>query len=189
MSGGGALVRGWGTGQGVGIGQGVGHWSNWLDPCMELLPLWSADPGHCRQLSSSLPAVREDDALVDALCELEAPRTLARIMDLHPNSRGTVGTSQLCTCELVMTRGVAVVHVSIPPTGIQRKACDVVCVLCELQLMDKMTDKVLMTLASTLITTMLNWKSEVEVLGKVSGKGKEEATYVVCNIGSLLPCK
>lgn len=55
-----------------------------------------------------------------------------------------------------------------------------VCVLCELQLMDKMTDDVLTALASTLITTMLNWKSEVEVLGKVSGKpqGEEEATYM-----------
>ena len=50
---------------------------------------------HCRWLSSSPSAVREDDALADALCELEAPRTLARIMDLHPNSRGTVDTSQL----------------------------------------------------------------------------------------------
>ena len=26
MSGGGALVRGWGSGLGVGHGQGVGHW-------------------------------------------------------------------------------------------------------------------------------------------------------------------
>ena len=57
-----------------------------------------------------------------------------------------------------------------PPVGIQQRSCDVVCALCELRLVDKMSVEVLMPLASALIKTTLNWKSEVGVLGKVSGK-------------------
>lgn len=64
---------------------------------------------------------------------------------------------------------------STPPplVGIQRKSCDVVCALCELRLVDKMSVGVLTPLASALIKTMLNWKSEMEVLGRVSGKRRE----------------
>lgn len=57
-----------------------------------------------------------------------------------------------------------------PPVGIQQRSCDVVCALCELRLVDKMSVEVLMPLASALIKTTLNWKTEVGVLGKVSGK-------------------
>ena len=57
-----------------------------------------------------------------------------------------------------------------PPVGIQQRSCDVVCALCELRLVDKMSVEVLMPLASALIKTTLNWKSEVGVLGKVGGK-------------------
>ena len=77
----------------------------------------------------------------------------------------------LCTRAVVAIQGEEVVTVSVPPplTGIQQKSCDLICVLCELQLIDQMSDEVLMPLASALVSTMLNWKSEVEVLGKVSG--------------------
>ena len=56
--------------------------------------------------------------------------------------------------------------------GIQQKSCDLVCVLCELLLVDKMPAKVLMPLALSLIKSMLSWKSEVEVLERVSGEGE-----------------